>query len=127
MLHARNPEYQWHPMAPGVYAEFREHSGTPEGFVFGAGWAAARPFALKSQDQFRSLPPPDIGSRQYAEAFDEVKELGRFDSASRTIGGMRENLAFARLSPSDTVKQRRPRVWWRNPACRSPRKSPRQS
>jgi hypothetical protein len=32
-------EYRFHPMGPGVYAEFREHSGTPEGFVFGAGWA----------------------------------------------------------------------------------------
>jgi len=29
-------EYTWHPMAPGVYAEFNEHSGTPEGFIFGA-------------------------------------------------------------------------------------------
>ena len=77
-------EYQWHPMAPGVYAEFREHSGTPEGFVFGAGWAAARPFALTSQDQFRSPPPPDIASRQYAEAFNEVKDVGRSESNSRT-------------------------------------------
>jgi len=77
-------EYQWHPMAPGVYAEFREHSGTPEGFVFGAGWAAARPFALTSQDQFRSPPPPDIASKQYTEAFDEVKDVGRFESNGRT-------------------------------------------
>ncbi len=28
-------EYRWHPMAPGVYAEFQEHSGTPQGFIFG--------------------------------------------------------------------------------------------
>ena len=40
-------EYRWHPMAPGVYAEFQEHSGTPQGFVFGAGWAKARGFALE--------------------------------------------------------------------------------
>jgi membrane-associated phospholipid phosphatase len=77
-------EYQWHPMAPGVYAEFREHSGTPEGFVFGAGWAAARPFALTSQNQFRSPPPPDVASGEYTEAFDEVKDIGRFESDSRT-------------------------------------------
>jgi hypothetical protein len=77
-------EYQWHPMAPGVYAEFREHSGTPEGFVFGAGWAAARPFALTSQNQFRSPPPPDVASGQYTEAFDEVKNVGRFESDSRS-------------------------------------------
>ena len=46
-------EYHWHPMGPGVYAEFHEHSMTPEGFVFGAGWAKAKGFAL---DQFRPVP-----------------------------------------------------------------------
>ena len=40
--------YTFHPMAPGVYAEFNEHSGTPQGFVFGAGWATVEPFALQS-------------------------------------------------------------------------------
>jgi pimeloyl-ACP methyl ester carboxylesterase/membrane-associated phospholipid phosphatase len=76
--------YQFHPMAPGVYAEFNEHSGTPQGFVFGAGWAVVKPFALQSPSQFRSPPPPDIRSAEYTHAFDEVKELGRFGSRSRT-------------------------------------------
>jgi membrane-associated phospholipid phosphatase len=71
-------------MAPGVYAEFAEHSGTPQGFVFGAGWALARPFMLESPGQLRAPPPPAIDSVAYAEAFDEVRELGRFDSPSRT-------------------------------------------
>ena len=77
-------EYRWHPMAPGVYAEFSEHSGTPEGFVFGAGWAKARPFMLSDPSRFPVPPPPDVGSAEYAAALDEVKELGRFDSRSRT-------------------------------------------
>ncbi len=77
-------EYLWHPMAPGVYAEFHEHSGTPQGFIFGAGWAKARGFALQSPDQFRSAPPPDIGGKDYARAFDEVKDVGRHQSDSRT-------------------------------------------
>lgn len=85
-------KYQWHPMAPGVYAEFREHSGTPEGFVFGAGWATARPFALTSPDQFRSPPPPDIASARYTEAFNEVKEVGRYESKSRSAD--QTHLAF---------------------------------
>ncbi len=51
-------EYTWHPMAPGVYAEFNEHSGTPEGFIFGSGWAKAEPFMLPSSNHFRSPPPP---------------------------------------------------------------------
>ena len=78
------PEYQWHPMGPGVYAEFRDHSGTPEGFIFGAGWAAARSFSMDAPGQFRSPPPPDIESDAYAEAYREVKNVGRFQSMTRT-------------------------------------------
>jgi hypothetical protein len=77
-------DYMWHPMGPGVYAEFNEHSGTPEGFIFGAGWAKAKPFMLPSQDYFRSPPPPEINSDDYTKAFDEVKELGVFESKTRT-------------------------------------------
>jgi len=77
-------DYTWHPMAPGVYAEFNEHSGTPEGFIFGAGWAKVKPFMLPSQDYFRSPPPPEIKSDEYTKAFNEVKEVGRFESKSRT-------------------------------------------
>lgn len=77
-------EYRWHPMAPGVYAEFNEHSGTPEGFIFGAGWGNAKGFALKSADQFRAPPPPEIDSEEYTRAFNEVKAVGRFQSMSRT-------------------------------------------
>jgi membrane-associated phospholipid phosphatase len=76
--------YKWQPMGPGVYAEFDEHSGTPRGFVFGAGWASVKPFALLSPDQFRSPPPPEISSDAYTEAYDEVKEVGRYQSPTRT-------------------------------------------
>ena len=79
----REAKYQWHPMGPGVYAEFSEHSGTPQGFVFGAGWASAKPMALTNADQFRVPPPPAIDSDEYVAAFEEVKELGRYESASR--------------------------------------------
>lgn len=77
-------EYNWHPMAPGVYAEFNEHSGTPQGFIFGSGWAKAEPFLLPKQDYFRSPPPPKINSDTYTRAFNEVKEAGHFESATRT-------------------------------------------
>ncbi len=77
-------EYSWHPMAPGVYAEFNEHSGTPQGFIFGAGWAKVAPFVLSSHDQFRAPPPPKINSNAYTEAFNEVKRVGAHKSQSRT-------------------------------------------
>jgi hypothetical protein len=77
-------EYRWHPMAPGVYAEFNDHSGTPDGFVFGAGWGKAKGFALTDPDQFRSPPPPSIDSDAYTQAFNEVKDVGRLQTMSRT-------------------------------------------
>ena len=78
------PEYQWHPMGPGVYAEFNEHSGTPQGFIFGTGWGKAKGFALDASNQFRVPPPPRIDSEDYTQAFNEVKDLGRFQSINRT-------------------------------------------
>ena len=77
-------EYRFHPMGPGVYAEFRQHSGTPEGFVFGAGYAIVKPFALSRPDQFRVGPPPAIDSKEYTTAFEEVKDVGSFASRTRT-------------------------------------------
>jgi hypothetical protein len=77
-------KYSWHPMGPGVYAEFEEHSGTPKGFVFGAGWAKARPFALEAQDQFRAPPPPAIESAEYTRAYNEVADVGRYQTLNRT-------------------------------------------
>jgi pimeloyl-ACP methyl ester carboxylesterase/membrane-associated phospholipid phosphatase len=84
--------YRFHPMAPGVYAEFAEHSGTPRGFVFGAGWAGVEPFTLRSPGQFRSPPPPAIDSAAYARAFEEVRSLGRYQSRTRTAD--QTHLAF---------------------------------
>ena len=77
-------EYTLHPMAPGVYAEFNEHSGTPEGFVFGAGWSAAQPFALPRPDHFRAPLPPKINSPEYTRAFEEVRTVGGSNSTVRT-------------------------------------------
>ena len=76
--------YRWHPMGPGVYAEFNEHSGTPEGFIFGAGWGEVRPFGMQRGDQFVTIAPPAIDSEAYTVAFNEVKEVGRDKSSVRT-------------------------------------------
>src|SRR5262249_2673001 len=42
------------------------------------------PFPLQSASQFRAPPPPALTSAQYTAAFNQVKELGAFDSATRT-------------------------------------------
>jgi hypothetical protein len=42
------------------------------------------PFFMTSSSQFRSAPPPALDSAEWAAQFNEVKSLGRFDSATRT-------------------------------------------
>jgi hypothetical protein len=43
-----------------------------------------RPFALKSADQFRPEGPPSLTSKQWAEDYNEVKEVGSSTSTVRT-------------------------------------------
>ena len=47
-------------------------------------WPDVTPFALILGDQFRPGGPPALTSEEYATAYDEVKALGRVDSATRT-------------------------------------------
>jgi membrane-associated phospholipid phosphatase len=47
-------------------------------------WPSVTPFAMTSGSQFRPAPPPALDSAEYAAAFNEVKDLGRADSTTRT-------------------------------------------
>jgi membrane-associated phospholipid phosphatase len=47
-------------------------------------WPGVTPFALQSASQFRPSPPPALTSPDYTAAFDQVKDLGSFDSTTRT-------------------------------------------
>jgi hypothetical protein len=48
-------------------------------------WVAnVQPFLIQSPSQFRTDGPNALTSAEYAEDFDEVKALGRFDSQTRT-------------------------------------------
>ena len=48
-------------------------------------WAARmRPFGIKSSDQFRADPPPDLSSDEWAADYNEVKRFGSANSADRT-------------------------------------------
>lgn len=46
-------------------------------------WRNLRPFGLESGDQFRSEPPPELTSSRFARDYDQVRSLGRADSADR--------------------------------------------
>jgi hypothetical protein len=44
-----------------------------------------KPFLIQSPSQFRSVPPPVLTSEQWANEFNEVKDLGRINSLTRTV------------------------------------------
>jgi hypothetical protein len=58
---------------PGVW---RQDPISKHPLALGAKWAEVIPFVLTSADQFRTPPPPDLESAEYAAAFEEVKRLG---------------------------------------------------
>jgi hypothetical protein len=62
--------------APGVWVPT-----TPPLF---AQYARAKPWGLKSPDQFRPNPPPPLSSAVYARDYNEVKNLGSIKSTART-------------------------------------------
>jgi len=63
---------------PGVWQP------NPTGPVLGLCLPGMRPLALRSASQFRPGPPHRLTGRAYAADFDQVKELGRDLSATRT-------------------------------------------
>ena len=67
-------------------SELGAYQTTPpwNGFVLQPGFRFATPFGLRAAEQFRPDPPPQLGTREYAEAYNEVKSFGRVDSPVRT-------------------------------------------
>lgn len=52
--------------------------------VLGFRLSRIQPLALESPNQFRPAAPSSLDSQEYAADFEEVRRLGRFDSAVRT-------------------------------------------
>jgi len=48
------------------------------------GWGLVTPFAMVSGSQFRLAGPPALTSAEYTQAFNETKDLGAMNSATRT-------------------------------------------
>jgi len=65
---------------PGEYQRTPPTFGNPAIPAF----RFVKPFVLRRGDQFRSEGPPSLGSDDWAADFNEVKRLGRVDSAERT-------------------------------------------
>jgi PAP2 superfamily len=68
--------------APG---DWRQDPISRSPIALGAYWNAVKPFVLASSQQFRVVPPPALGSVEYATAFAEVKALGGDGIVTPTI------------------------------------------
>jgi hypothetical protein len=47
-------------------------------------WGAVKPFAMTSNHQFRPVAPPAMDSVQYTTEYNQTKDLGSFNSTTRT-------------------------------------------
>ncbi|MEM1228004.1 MAG: dockerin type I domain-containing protein [Planctomycetota bacterium] len=56
----------------------------PDVPVWGPAWVEVDPFVISSAEDYAPETTPPISSEQYAESYNEVKELGSVDSATRT-------------------------------------------
>ena len=75
------PTFTPPPPLPGVW---EPNPGNPPPPIVGLLLPGVTPLALESASQFRPDGPNPLTSEEYTEDFNQVKELGRFDSATRT-------------------------------------------
>ena len=66
------------PPGPGVWQP------NPTGAVLGLRLPGVRPLTLRAAAQFRPAGPSGLTTRQYADDLNQVEQLGRMDSTSRT-------------------------------------------
>ncbi len=52
--------------------------------AWGPEWGNVKTFAISSPNNFLPAAPPSLDSQEYADAYNEVKELGELNSATRT-------------------------------------------
>ncbi len=90
-----NVTYQPAPPGPGVW----EPTATSP--PVDVKMAQVRPYVMPSADRFRPHGPRRLGSGAYARAFEEVYDVGRIDSVSRTP----EQLDVARFWAEHTAVQ----------------------
>src|SRR5947208_1793644 len=87
------------PYTPG--SDPGDWQPTPPAFAPAAftQWGAVTPFGLANGSQFRLPPPPALDSDEYADAYNEVKLVGRFDSPFRPQDRTNVALFYAATTP----------------------------
>ncbi len=72
------------PYTPGSGPGFWQPTAPAFGPAVWVLWGKLRPFTLRSGAQFRAEGPPALSSAEYADDYNEVKNLGAVNSALRT-------------------------------------------
>jgi hypothetical protein len=75
-----NPTFSPPPPLPGVW---ERNPGNPLPPIVGFVLPGVTPLALETASQFRPDGPNSLTSEEYTEDFNQVKQLGRFDSTAR--------------------------------------------
>ena len=79
----RGDSLQWSPTGPFYGAEEGPFLGTfHRGHL--PGWGAVKPWVMKNKSDFLARPFPNIYSAEFAEQYEHVREIGRYDSTIRT-------------------------------------------
>jgi hypothetical protein len=81
---------------PGIWVPM---SDAPAAQALLPGWGDVTPWVLRSASQFRPDPPPDRTSERYARDYNEVYQVGRSTSSTRT-GEQTQIALFWRASPT---------------------------
>ena len=76
--------------APG---KWRQDPISENPLALGARWGEVTPFVLRSGDQFRVPPPPDLDSREYTAAYNDVKAVGGDGIVTPTVRTADQTLA----------------------------------
>lgn len=84
------------PATPGNW----QPAPAPAGFTH---FPAVAPFALASGSQFAPTAPPALTSQEYTTSFNEVKELGAANSATRTADQTKVAQLWANVNTPTTV------------------------
>ncbi len=67
----------------------------PDVPVWGPGWGEVEPFAIAAADSYAPDGTPDLTSVEYADSYNEAKELGAVDSSVRTADQTESGIFWA--------------------------------
>ena len=94
--HSAQAQFDYHAPGAGTPGVWVRLNNAP---ALLPGWGQVTPFVMRSSSQFRPEAPPALNSEQYARDYNEIKEVGRSGSASRTTEQSQIAL-FWRASPT---------------------------